>query len=81
MDSKIAVGSSATASVRQNSRSESIELSTLNQSGVSAASLGTDNTVVEDGDGAASRREMIGLAAVCWTQFMVSFKLHRAKFN
>lgn len=66
----MAMGSSAAASVQHNSRRESIELSTLNQSRASVASLGTDKTAVEDE--AASRREMIALAAVCWTQFMVS---------
>lgn len=69
MDSKLAMGSSAAASVQHSSRRESIELSTLNQSRASVGSLGTDKTAVEDG--AASRREMVALAAVCWTQFMV----------
>ena len=73
MDSKIVMSSSAASSVRHAPRQESIELSTLNQPGASVASVGTEKTVIADGDKAASRREMIALAAVCWTQFMVNF--------
>jgi hypothetical protein len=79
MDSKTTLEGSVTAtpasaSVRHSiSRRESIELMTLNQPRLSTAPSVTDKST--DGavnDASESRREMIALAAVSWTQFMVN---------
>ncbi|KAG8732843.1 hypothetical protein FRC10_000575 [Ceratobasidium sp. 414] len=73
MDSKVGLESSAAAtpavSVRHStSRRDSIELATLNNDQ-------SQTTVVQSAidDAAESRREMIALAAVSWTQFMAGW--------
>lgn len=84
MDTKVTLETSATVtpaiSLHHDSPGESIEMTVLNQSqnGETQSELPKSIAGVED-DPAAVRREMIAMASVCWTQFMVIFQCFKLR--
>ncbi|CAE6464179.1 unnamed protein product [Rhizoctonia solani] len=79
MDSKVMLDGSApitpAVSLHHDSRHENVEMTVFNRSHIEMNSVDSPKSAEDSSssDAAAHRREMIAMAAVCWTQFMAGW--------
>lgn len=75
MDSKATLEGSTPVtpaiSLHHDSPGESVEMKVFNQLQIDDVQLDLPKSTTADDDPAAIRREMIAMASVCWSQFMV----------
>ncbi|CAE6423736.1 unnamed protein product [Rhizoctonia solani] len=79
MDPKVTLGGSTSAtpavSLHYDTRHESVEMTVINRSHAEVDRVESSESPAEatHDDATAHRREMVAMAAVCWTQFMIGF--------